>query len=85
MKRELLQQVDELPRLYAEIATYCADLGQLVEFYRAFLAFLKVEQDDNFLPILRHILAKGNKLRQYSRVGGAEYIDMFISVMFILS
>jgi len=60
VKRELLQQVEELPRLYAEIAADCADLEQVVEFYRAFLAFLKVEQDDDFLPILRHILAKGN-------------------------
>jgi len=60
VKRELLQQLSDLPRLYEEIASDCRDLDQVLEFYRAFLSFLKVHQDDEFLPILRHILAKGN-------------------------
>lgn len=59
VKRELLQKVDDLPRLYQDIATDCQDLHQVVEFYSAFLAFLKVD-DASFLPILRHILEKGN-------------------------
>ena len=62
MKRELLQQLSDLPRLYEEIASDCRDLDQVLEFYRAFLSFLKVHQDDEFLPILRHILAKGSSL-----------------------
>lgn len=60
VKRELLQQLDDLPRLYEEIASDCRNLDHVVDFYRAFLAFLKVDFSDDFLPILRHILTKGN-------------------------
>jgi len=59
VKRELLQQLDDLPRLYRDIATDCQQLDQVAKFYSAFLAFLKVENTGS-LPILRHILVKGN-------------------------
>lgn len=59
VKRELLQQVEDLPRLYQDIADDCKDLQTIVKFYSAFLSFLGVE-DATFLPILRHILEKGN-------------------------
>jgi len=61
VKRELLQQVVELPSLYADIASDCQRLDSVLDFYRAFLLFLKVDPAENdFLPILRHVLAKGN-------------------------
>ena len=61
VKLELLQQLDDLPRLYEDIAADCQQLHQVVDFYNAFLAFLQVGEDSNFLPILRHILLKGKQ------------------------
>ena len=62
VKRELLQQVVELPSLYADIAADCQRLDSVLDFYRAFLLFLKVDPAENdFLPILRHVLAKGGR------------------------
>jgi len=60
VRRELVQQLEDLPRLYADIAEDCRSLDQVLAFYRAFLAFLRVKEDDDFLPVLRHILTKGN-------------------------
>jgi len=71
VKLELLQQLDDLPRLYEDIAADCQQLHQVVDFYNAFLAFLQVEEDSNFLPILRHILLKGNTTVFEYRTGAA--------------
>jgi len=59
VKQELLKQLEDLPRLYDDVASDCHQLKNVYDLYVSFLEFLGVT-DKNVLPMVKHILDKGN-------------------------
>ncbi|XP_042904886.1 CDK5 regulatory subunit-associated protein 3 isoform X2 [Parasteatoda tepidariorum] len=72
VKKEVLSLVDELPTTLNTIAASAKELASCRDYYFSFLSFtLKEIKDEACLPLLRHIIEKGNTTTFEWRTGEA--------------
>lgn len=70
VKKELLALVDELPVSLGAIAVSAKELNSIRDYYVSFLNFtLKEVKDHETLPLLKHIIEKGNTSTYEWRTG----------------
>lgn len=61
VKKELLSLMDELPGFLNTVANSAKDLASIRDYYVSFLNFtLKQDMQSDCLPLLKHIIEKGN-------------------------
>jgi len=56
IRRELTEKVKELPNIYERIAEKTKSLDKIVEFYCAFMEFTLLQQCDNTVPVIKHVI-----------------------------
>ncbi|EZA50664.1 CDK5RAP3-like protein [Ooceraea biroi] len=61
VRRELMEKIKELAKIYQRIAEKTRSLDKIVEFYCAFVEFTFGQQyDGNTVPVVKHVIEKGN-------------------------
>ncbi|KAG8190596.1 hypothetical protein JTE90_017861 [Oedothorax gibbosus] len=83
VKKEVFSLLDELPGALNTIAVSSKDLSFIRNYYLEFLNFtLKKDMDSNCLPVLKHIIEKGNTTTFEWRTGEPpEVVEMTTPVL----